>query len=158
MNRQLSLRINMLKFKTAWKLPIILEESMEYAPQFNKGKPEDVNMQPVGLANTRISTDSMIRENRQLVTDGSVEVQQDFRRITDHFRGIYGIYPKEYRENRRMWTCGWLDLQTLGSRPIMPKILPGHCAVLIHKCITNIRMHWVMYWKVWNIQPYYLIY
>ena len=25
-------------------------------PQFNKGKPEDVNMQPVGLGNTRIST------------------------------------------------------------------------------------------------------
>ena len=25
-------------------------------PQFNKGKPEDVKLEPVGLANTRIST------------------------------------------------------------------------------------------------------
>ena len=40
----------------------------------------------------------MIGENRQLVTDElvgfekfAVEVQ-DFRRITDHFQGIYGIY------------------------------------------------------------------
>jgi hypothetical protein len=42
----------------------------------------------------------MIRENRQLVTDELVEFEkspveiQDFRRITDHFRGIYGIYLK----------------------------------------------------------------
>ena len=43
MNR-LSLRKNRLKFKIAfWKLPIILEEFIEYT-QFNKGKPEDVNM------------------------------------------------------------------------------------------------------------------
>ena len=42
----------------------------------------------------------MIAENRQLVTDEPVEFEkkpaevQDFRRITDHFRGIYGIYLK----------------------------------------------------------------
>jgi len=42
----------------------------------------------------------MIRENWQLVTDEPVEFKkspvegQDFRRITDHFRGIYGIYLK----------------------------------------------------------------
>jgi hypothetical protein len=35
----------------------------------------------------------MIGENRQLATDEPVEVQ-GFRRITDHFRGIYGIYLK----------------------------------------------------------------
>ena len=34
----------------------------------------------------------MIGENRQLVTDEPVEVP-NFSRITDHFRGIYGIYP-----------------------------------------------------------------
>ena len=42
----------------------------------------------------------MIRENRQLVTNEPVEFEkqpvevQDFRRITDHFRGIHGIYLK----------------------------------------------------------------
>ena len=40
---QLSLRDNQLKFKTAGKLPVILEEFMEYT-RLNKGKPVDVNM------------------------------------------------------------------------------------------------------------------
>ena len=35
---------------------------------------------------------SRIGENGQLVTDEKVEVQ-DCRKITDNFRGIYGIYP-----------------------------------------------------------------
>jgi hypothetical protein len=38
-NRQL-ITMNRLKFKTAGKLPVVLEESIEYS-QFNKGKPED---------------------------------------------------------------------------------------------------------------------
>ena len=40
---QLSWRNNQLKFKTTEKLPIVLEEFMEYTP-INKEKPEDVNM------------------------------------------------------------------------------------------------------------------
>ena len=55
-----------LKFKTARKLPIILEEFIEYT-QFNKRKPEDVNMSPVGLANTRISTGYAQKPPRSLV-------------------------------------------------------------------------------------------
>ena len=42
----------------------------------------------------------MIGENQLLVTDElvefekqPVEVQDDCRKVTDHFRGIYGIYP-----------------------------------------------------------------
>ena len=63
MNR-LSLRNNRLKFKTAGKLPIILEE-------------------------------------------------------------FYSMYPNLIKENLRMWTCHRLDLQTLGSQPVvMPIILP----------------------------------
>jgi hypothetical protein len=46
--------------------------------------------------------------------------------ITDHFRGIYIIYPNLMKETRRMSTCSQLDLQTLGSQPIMPKNLPDH--------------------------------
>ena len=40
---KLSLRNNRFKFKTAGKLPVILEEFIEYT-QFNEGKLEDVNM------------------------------------------------------------------------------------------------------------------
>ena len=46
----------------------------------------------------------MIRENRQLVTDEPVEFEekpfevQDCRTITDHFRGIYRIYPNLVRK------------------------------------------------------------
>ena len=34
---------------------------------------------------------------------------------------IYTIYPNLIKEIRRMWTCNRLDLQTLGSQPVMPK-------------------------------------
>ena len=74
--------------------------------------------------------DTMRRENRQVVTDEPVEVQ-DSRRTTDQFRGIYGIYLKLMQKNRRMSTCNRLNLQTLGSQPtILPKILPNHCQTL----------------------------
>ena len=57
----------------------------------------------------------MIGENRQLGTNEPVDVQ-DFRKIIDHFRGIYRTYPTLLRENRRMSTCKQLDLQTLRSQ------------------------------------------
>jgi hypothetical protein len=47
-------------------------------------------------------------------------------------RGIYRIYPHLTKENRRMSTCNRLDLQTLGSQPVMPKILPDHWTTLHH--------------------------
>ena len=40
--------------------------------------------------------------------------------------GIYRIYPNIIKENRRMPTCNQLDLQTLGSQPVMRKNLPDH--------------------------------
>ena len=79
--------------------------------------------------------------NRQLVTNKPVEfekqpveVVQDYcRKITDHVRGIYGTYPNLIKEKRRMSTCNRLDLQTLGSQPvIMPKRLPDHWVYFIN--------------------------
>ena len=35
----------------------------------------------------------LIGENWQLVTDETVEVHQDYRKFTVHFRGIHRIYP-----------------------------------------------------------------
>ena len=76
--------------------------------------------------------ESMIGENRQLVTDEPGEFQkwlvevQDCRKITGHFRRIFRIYPNVIKKNRRMWTINRLDLQTLGSQPVMPKNLPDH--------------------------------
>ena len=70
----------------------------------------------------------MIGENWQLVTNELVEFEkepveaQDCRKITDHFRGIYKIYPNLTKENWRMSTCNQLELQTLRSQLIMPKI------------------------------------
>ena len=68
----------------------------------------------------------MMGENRELVTNELLEVQ-DYWKITDHFRGIYRIYPNIIKENRRISTCNRLDLQTLGSQLIMLKNLPDHC-------------------------------
>ena len=36
-------------------------------PIFNKGNPEDVNMEPVGLANTMISTDYALKFRQTLI-------------------------------------------------------------------------------------------
>ena len=77
---------------------------------------------------------SKIGENRRLVTNEPVEfekypveVHQDCRKLTDHFRGICIIFPNLMKENQRMSTSNQLDLQTLGSQPvIMPTNLPDH--------------------------------
>ena len=58
------------------------------------------------------------RENRLLVNSlfefkkSPVEVQ-DSRKITDHFRGIYGINLKLLKKGWEITTCNWLDLETL---------------------------------------------
>ena len=57
--------------------------------------------------------------NWQLVTDEPVEVQE-YKKITDHFRGIYRIYPNLIKENWGISICNQLDLQTLGSQSVMP--------------------------------------
>ena len=73
--------------------------------------------------------EQMNRENRLLVTDEPVEVQ-DFKKITNPSRRIYRIYIKLIKKIRKMSTCNQLDLETLGSQPVMPKNLPGHCKEL----------------------------
>jgi hypothetical protein len=61
----------------------------------------------------------MNMENQPFVTDEPVEFEkqpvevQDFRRITDHFRGIGRIYFKP--KTKKISTCDRLDLGTLGS-------------------------------------------
>ena len=40
-------------------------------------------------------------ENWLLVTDEPVEVQ-DFRKTTNHFRGVYRMYLKSIKENQKM--------------------------------------------------------
>ena len=63
----------------------------------------------------------MNRENRPLVTDEPIEFEnqpievQDFKKITHHFRGIYGIYFKLLTKNRKITACNQLDLETLDS-------------------------------------------
>ena len=75
--------------------------------------------QPVGLANTRMSTgdaqkslrslnrstkdNTLIGKNWQIVLTEPIEIQ-DCKEITDHLRGIYRPYPNLIKENRRMST------------------------------------------------------
>ena len=55
---------------------------------------------------------------------------QDFRKITDTFREIYGMFFNFKKGNRKMSTYNWLVvLETLKSRPIMPKNLPTHWCI-----------------------------
>ena len=59
-------------------------------------------------------------------TGSSVTRRRLSRKITDHFRGIYRVYPNLIKENRRMSTRNRFDLQTLASQLVMPKNLPNH--------------------------------
>ena len=67
-------------------------------------------------------------ENRPLVPDELVEFEQQPVRVQDlgintyQFRGIYEGYLKLINRNRNSTTCNQLDLEILGSCPIMPKI------------------------------------
>ena len=42
----------------------------------------------------------------------------------DSFRGFYRVNPDLIKENWRMSTYNRLDLQALGSQPVMPKTSP----------------------------------
>ena len=80
-------------------------------------------------------------ENWQLVIDEPVEVQ-DFKRITDRFRGIYKIYLKWIKLNWKMSTCNRLDLESLGSWPTMPKNFPG--TVVEGRALNKFELRMVM--------------
>ena len=56
---------------------------------------------------------SMNGENGLQVTNEPIEVQ-DFRKIIDHLRGVYGIYLKLIQKNQKITTCNHLDLKSLG--------------------------------------------
>ena len=52
---------------------------------------------------------------------------QDFKKITDKFRGIYIKMSQTNKGKPKMLTCNRLDLETRGSPPVMPRNLPGQC-------------------------------
>ena len=59
----------------------MLEDFIEYTP-FNRGKSEDVIMQPVGLANTRISTRYAQKSPRSLQESTTYAIpSSDVRRM-----------------------------------------------------------------------------
>ena len=94
-------------------------------------------------------TESLVGEKRQWsVIDEPVEFQ-DCRKITDHFRGIYRIHPNSVKENRRLSTCNRLDLQTLGSRPVMmPKNLPDRW----NRMLMSVCKPWRFSNVWWNLR------
>ena len=67
----------------------------------------------------------MIGENRQLVADEPIEVQE-CRKITGHLEEFVVYTPILKIKNRRMSTYNRLVLQTLGSQPVVLKNLPDH--------------------------------
>ena len=51
------------------------------------------------------------------------------RKLSIKFRGIFGIYPILIKKNQHITTYNQLDMRTLGSSLIVPKILLGHLFV-----------------------------
>ena len=99
-------------------------------------------------------SEPLLGKNPWLVTDEPVEFQKllvedwDFRRITDHFRGICEVYFNWIQTNRKMSTCNQLDLEPLGSWPTMPQKIPGHWLELSP---TEVKL------DPWPCQPHYLV-
>ena len=67
-----------------------------------------------------------------MVTDEPVEFEkspveiQACRKITHHCNGIHRLYTNLIKGNRRMSKYNQLDLETLGSQPVMSKNLLDH--------------------------------
>jgi hypothetical protein len=72
-------------------------------------------------------------ENQQIAIDEPVEFEkqsvkvEDFKKTTDHFSGIWEIYPSLIRKTKRSQHVNnrW-DLKLVRFGPIMPKHLPRH--------------------------------
>ena len=82
--------------------------------------------------------------NWPVVTNESVEFEkylvdvQDLKNFTNRLRGIYGTYLKLIEKIRKITMCNWLDLETLGSWPIMPKTLSWTLVITSRKRIKQI--------------------
>jgi len=62
------------------------------------------------------------------------------------------MYVTFIKKNWKMSTCNWLDLETpLGSRPIMPKNIPGHQPMGSPSCVFS-SMHGLMGLYYRNLQ------
>jgi hypothetical protein len=114
MNR-LSLRNNWFEVQDCRKITDHFRGIRRIHPNFIKEKPEDVNMYPVGLANTtRISTDCVQKSPRSPVVESPrslfpLQLIPWFRFATEEAK------PSQANEWRAptLW-------------PVMPKNLPGH--------------------------------
>ena len=76
----------------------------------------------------------MNRDKQLLLTIELVEFEkypvevQDLGTQPITLEGIIGLYLHLLKKNQRChWDVNWLDLETLGSQPIMLKNIPGHC-------------------------------
>ena len=75
----------------------------------------------------------MIRENRRLGTDKPVEFEkqpveiQDCRKITDHSRGIYRIYPNLIKGKPKDVNMSLVGLANTRISTDYAQNLPGHC-------------------------------
>ena len=87
---------------------------------------------------------------------------EDCWKITDHFRGVYRIYPDSIKETQRMSTSNRSDLQTLGSQPVTTKPLPrsllqirSWICILLRSFGVGPQPHWRI--QVYNPSPSYLL-
>ena len=87
----------------------------------------------------------MNRENQPLVTDEPVEFEtqvevQDFKKTTDHSRlNLQNVLQITKGKTRTITTSKWLDFETLGFWPTVPKNLSGDSGW--------VRKGWFQLWK-----------
>lgn len=87
---------------------------------------------------------AMNGENRPLVTDDPVEVEEKLVKVSrlkenySSFTKIYKIYLKLMKTNQKVSTCIRLDFETLGSRPILPKFSPDTGGLRLTRVLSRL--------------------
>ena len=63
-------------------------------------------------------TSCLLQMNQWSVRKNLAEVQ-DFKKIINHFRGMYKMYLNYIKKNWKITTCNWLDLEVGNTRIVI---------------------------------------
>ena len=82
--------------------------------------PRSAGLRPTLPSRFTIAQSHKLQQQEEPTAKLQIELQkepvevQDFRKLTDHFRGIYRIYLNLIKKIRKMSTYNWMDLETPG--------------------------------------------
>ena len=88
--------LNQLKFETSGNFTSLFERNLLNLPQFSKEKPQDVNMEPAGPGNTRISTDYKAQKSPPTLDWGSSQAGKLVHYMDQYLVKIFGHTSRKH--------------------------------------------------------------